>query len=205
MVALFTAPINLLVDFLFIEIISAPSADALKTQNQSAVRRVMKRVSNAGRRISAASIQTAGALRKSIFGINRKTSVGKFEVDTTRVVPDSAAEAQILATQSVGALLDGAKRNINDRVSMRRTQRMQSKVMQVQAKHEAKEQRKYASFVGAKAEDHEGSDDTPVISGGPALVDRKLREKFAELCVDIGEQRKLLKRSQQEGFDTMWG
>ncbi len=53
---MFTAPINLVVDFLFEDILLAPSADAAKLQNSSAILTAGRRMSNAGRRMSNAGM-----------------------------------------------------------------------------------------------------------------------------------------------------
>ncbi|CAE7472509.1 unnamed protein product [Symbiodinium microadriaticum] len=199
-IAIFTAPVNLLVDFLFIEVLSAPSPDALKAASaESTVSRTVQRVSNVGRRVSAAIVNTAGNIkvgaRKTILG----TAAPKFDVDTTRLVPDAAAEAQILATHSVGNLLDDARSNIDNRENLRRSQRQRASVVKVQKRQEQK-QKKYAVL-------SENSPSKQNLSRMMSLsvTDDKLQESFAELCVDMTEQRKVLKRSQQDGFDAMWG
>ena len=221
-VALFTAPINLIVDFIFIEILSAPTADSLKVQasRDAASRRVFRRLSNMTQRVSAVSVAAVNRVRKGMGSSLRRGSSGrKFDVDMTRLVPDSAQEAQLLATQSAGSMLEDAKRNIKIREESRKSQRKQSRLSLVIAKQERK-----SSYLSTAAE--EGDEKTPPrqpsdvtlpqhADGAPDMdedlsvvtlrQDRKLRQKFAELYVDIGEQRKLLKPSQQEAFDAMWG
>merc|ERR1719487_1597146 len=52
-VAIFTAPVNLLVDFLFMEVLSAPDADSIKIQTEdTALKRAGRRMSSAVRRAS---------------------------------------------------------------------------------------------------------------------------------------------------------
>ena len=61
LIACATAPINMLVDFLFQDIISAPSADEYKVELQA--RKLRQRV---GRRLSTVAANARGALRNSI-------------------------------------------------------------------------------------------------------------------------------------------
>ena len=61
LIACATAPINMVVDFLFQDIISAPSADEYKVELQS--RQLRQRI---GRRMSAVAANARGAIRNSI-------------------------------------------------------------------------------------------------------------------------------------------
>ena len=197
-IAVFTAPINLLVDFCFIEILSAPSPDTVKAATaDTAMRRTMRRVSNVGRRMSAVAASTAASITRA----GRSTILGapKLNVDTTRLVPDAAAEAQMLAAHSVGNLLEDARSNIDNRENLRKAQRQQSSVLKVQQRQEEK-QKKYSIMA-----ENSHARQTLMRRMSLGITDEKLKEVFAELCVDMTEQRKVLKRSQQDGFDMMWG
>lgn len=190
---------NLLVDFLFIDVLSAPPPDELKAiSEESQVKRHMRRVSNAVRRVSAATIQSVNAIRKSV---ERKTSKKIIQVDTTRVVPDSTADAQILAVHSIGNLLKESRGKIDSGISLRKSQRSQSLVERIQDRQEKKA--KISSIrVSETAAPTKQDLDNAKISG---IGEAKLREIFAELIVDMMEQRKALKRGMKESFDAMWG
>lgn len=100
-VAVFTAPLNLVVDFLFDDILSAPTADSLKAQNEAnAMLQAGRRMSNAVRR---ASLSAATAIRRAsnaastfVSGMNpkrRKTT----RLTMTQIMPAETISAQSLA------------------------------------------------------------------------------------------------------------
>ena len=94
LVAVLTAPVNLVVDFLFHDILSAPSADALKTAAAgNAMRRAGRRMSNAVRRASL----TVGS-QLSALGPKKKAPL--FRSVSTREISDSTKEAHGLAVMS---------------------------------------------------------------------------------------------------------
>ena len=194
------APINLLVDFLFIDILAAPSGSKVNAVAvKSRVRQTMRRVSQVARRLSAASIASISAAKSKWWRAPSAT----FQVDTVRVVPDTTANAQDLAIISVGNLADNARKRIDNEVLDRKYNRSQAHVNKVQSRrdkraHKNALQRQSSQRVAPSKEDRHRATTFSV-------TDAKIREVFAELCVDIVEQRKRLKRGQQERFDAAWG
>ena len=97
-VALFTAPLNFFVDFIFDEIICAPTAEVLKEKAElNSVRKAGRRMSNAVRR---ASITATNALSSAIAtAAKSKSRLTMFkDVKVTRLVPEETMRAQARAT-----------------------------------------------------------------------------------------------------------
>jgi hypothetical protein len=81
-VAIFTAPINLLIDYLFVDILSAPSADDAKMQRQNDLKesrlgRIVKKAGDTVRRASAVTADAVKVARRR-FGVKELMSLCKF-------------------------------------------------------------------------------------------------------------------------------
>jgi hypothetical protein len=75
-VAIFTAPINLFVDFIFKNILSAPTADEIKLQaNDTAIQRTGRRASNAIRRASITASTAMNDVLSRRMAISKRNSV----------------------------------------------------------------------------------------------------------------------------------
>jgi hypothetical protein len=216
-VAMFTSPVNLIVDFLFHDILSAPTADSLKLQKQdTALKRVARRVSTVGtevanagrrvgRRISQASVEAMAALAKE--GHSRQTLN----------IPETTMEAHINASVSTGHLVEAIrKKNDSERIDRDR-ERCQSITFKKRATLTQKRSQEKASFEGEvvvrKSEastslaDVDFSMDprpSPKVSPNETQASKPAEDLFGDLWVDIVEQRKLLSRSEQELFDEKW-
>jgi len=192
-VATITAPVNLLVDFLFIEILSAPTADSLKVRNrESLVKRVARRSSAVGRRVSSVSTQALKSLRNSVLRKPRYSFGLTGNVPTTRMVPESAEEAHHIASTSVREILQDVKAKIDTRVTTRDVRRKESDTFK--SKKNLHEKRKYRQ-----------RSDSDVVNFQHDVSDDTIDNIFFDLSVDITEQRRNLKNNQKEVFDTMWG
>jgi hypothetical protein len=199
----FLAPLNLVLDFLFIDVLSAPSPDIMKAQlAESSIQRAIRRVSNAARRASAASVRVIQSVRDKTT--SRQSARKTFKVDTTRVVPDTTTDAQVLAVTSLGDILKQTRSELDTQETERRQKRNQSHVSKTHDRLEMRAHRYTMMADGAHA--HVAPSRRDVDAATSAVVtDRKLAEAFSELIVDMTEQRKALKRWQQEAFDAMWG
>ena len=184
LVAVFTAPFNLLVDYLFCDILSAPTADAVKVAaEESMVRKAGRRMSNAVRRASITVATTATSLKKRMSFL---PSWGNSEgVSMTRVLPESTVEAHTMGMQA-GAMKDIMK---NARATMAsREDAQRSTESQAQANFEKKSM--YMQRM----------------SRATSFSDIPTTERlFLELWEDINLQRRVLKRDEREGFDIVWG
>lgn len=198
-VAMFTSPINLLVDFLFIDLLSAPTADSLKMEQLNTFQRIAKNVSQAGtevinagrrvgRRLSQASLQVVNIIAKS---------TGE-DLSTTRSIPQSTLEAQIIASTSATQLVNIVQQE-ND--SMRFKRNLE--------RHESSVFKKRMTLLQKRRSERRAPDYEPRGTRSRFFrnetKDKAIEDLFTELSVDIVEQRKYLKRSEQEIFDENWG
>jgi hypothetical protein len=109
-----------------------------------------------------------------------KIQTGNLDLETTRVLPSSTLKAHALAKMSVNDIIDDRVSVIKKTVLCHETQRRAS-LLRARSKAKLTKDR--------------------VIN----LNEMSVNEQFIDLSVDIAEQRKELRRSQQEKFDEMWG
>jgi hypothetical protein len=196
-VAMFTSPINLLIDFLFLDILSAPTADSLKLDELDTFNRLADVISSMGtnavsgartmgrrmgRRLSqvaqAAGIMTVSPVPKAEKGVQRTMSI-----------PPATLEAQIIASRTSSQLISELRQENETFVSKRVIERSTSVTFQ-----------KKVSLQQKRTESVKGVPRIPVPEKQKTLDDL-----FTNLSVDIIEQRKVLPTSEQELFDEKWG
>lgn len=194
-VAIFTAPVNLLVDFLFMEVLSAPDADSIKIQTEdTALKRAGRRMSNAVRRASVTATKAVGRVTSAVKrGSRRLTSI---QPAVTRVMPDStmAAHAIVHSSNSVKDLMQSAQQSNEATEKIRRTTMSRVKRPAV-----VKGKTHIPASAAPQLEDIENKKFIFYQN------DTDMKETFLELCDDLQAQRKLLRRSEIDAFDTMWG
>lgn len=177
----------MLVDYLFIDILSAPTADSLKLDELDTVHRLAGVLANLGttaisatrkmgRRISQAAQQATGMIIKPEF---------KQTIDRTRTIPPMTLEAQIIASRSAGHLITDLTQKNNSRVEQRKTERASSILLQ-----------KRKTFIKLRSTKGQNSN---------AKASNPIEDLFTDLWVDLTEQRKLLPPTEQEYFDEKWG
>jgi hypothetical protein len=121
-VAVFTAPVNLVVDFLFNEVLLAPTADSLKLQAQdSAMTRAGRRVSAVARRASVSASAAVSAVKSSAqaiagrqargMGTKKAVDKNRMTITTTRLIPGETMSAQSLAVMSTSNVVDSFKQS----------------------------------------------------------------------------------------------
>ena len=93
---MFTSPMNSIVDFIFIDILSAPTADETKVEPTLA--KVQRRVSTAVRRASTVIVNA----------VMPKKSVSTLSFRRTRVLSGAAVAAHIAAKESAHDILQSA-------------------------------------------------------------------------------------------------
>jgi hypothetical protein len=184
-----------MVDFLFTEVISAPTVDAMKLAAEEsvmtkAVRRVSsvglettRKVATAGRRLSNAIAPPANRIRKS--------SLATLTVGTSRLIPEAISEAHVTALASAKEILNTAKQGNDNFASVRKTTRCQSAVVKQREVINARRSTRHSMIKR-----------TTRIQ--PAM-DVNIDTLFAEFTVDMTDQRKALPSSQHESFDEKWG
>lgn len=229
---MFTSPINLLVDFLFLDILSAPTPDSLKLEQQdTAMKKIARRVSSmgtdvanatrrVGRRISQASVEAVNVFNQHS---------GKGQVRRTLNLPESTMEAHIIASTSAVQIVNKARQENESWMSRRNLERTESnvfkKTVNLSQKRQAEKQQ-YEPTTSQKINQASVSDvDVAVIrpssptskisSSSSSLVPtnslmnvrtpQTIESLFTELTVDIIQQRRYLSADEQELFDEMWG
>ncbi len=249
---MFTALINLVVDFLFEDILFAPTAASTKeesTWNTKMKKKedILERTSSIPEnetpktipnrqngRMTATSISKLQG-RLSFVKSNpdgslvRATSSNAFELDleTTRVVPSSTQEAHALAVLSMKEIISDRVNEIKQAVNHRELHR-QASLSQMKHKflpggnllknklNENQKEDQEEDFgvkvkslfgIGINSNNTSASNSKGKSIRGRSLSldDAAVEDQFAELTVDIIEQRKHLKRTQQETFDEIWG
>ena len=120
---------------------------------------------------------------------------GKFDLETTRLVPSSTQEAHDLAVISMKDIMKDQVSDINKMTILQKLRREKSSSLKQKSSLE-----KYRESLRNRGESRKVK-----LGMNRGMDEIALEEQFLELTVDIMEQRKQLKRSQQDGFDEMWG
>jgi hypothetical protein len=199
---------------LFVEVISAPTADALKKESSSrlgssALGRVFHGAKDAVRKMSVVSKNTLSQFRK---GSKSRSDDWTDIITTTRVVPPRTKEAHDEAIDCAQDVIETAKSRQERRSSLMKSRHdefARSQSQKAEGRHRkstrdskikhgkqtpispVSRSRSRLSWLAKK-----GHNVTEVVDVDPL---------FEQLTHDINAQRKLLKRSQQDGFDFLWG
>ena len=205
MVALLTAPVNLIVDFLFVEVISAPTMESLKKEslasraNSTAFTQVLQGDAHAVRKVSAIS-KTIPAHQ------SRKSENWTGMITTTRVIPPRTREAHDEAMECANDVIEDAKLRQDHRLTQTKSRHekyaaksLQSNRLRQKVQGSVTSGSRISSILRVGNGDGDGRG--PVDS--TETVDVEVI--FRQLTDDINLQRKLLKRNQQEAFDYLWG
>lgn len=197
-VALLTAPVNLIVDFLFVEVISAPTVESLKKEslssrvNSTAFAQVLRGAAHAVRKVSTISKTTPAHQ-------SRKSENWTGMITTTRVIPPRTREAHDEAMECANDVIEDAKL------------RQDRRLTQTKSRHEkyAAKSQKSIRFRQKVQVSNSGSRGSSIFRIGNGPVDSAetvdVEPIFRQLTDDINLQRKLLKSNQQEAFDYLWG
>jgi hypothetical protein len=177
-VALFTAPLNFFVDFVFDEIICAPTAEILKEKAElNSVRKAGRRMSNAVRR---ASITATNALTSAIATATKSNSRSRLtmfkDVKVTRLVPAETIRAQARATMVSASF-----------------------VSQLQEANQRYESSKNLAVPSATQTQTRPASTTVVV---PYVTNA---EQLVQLKRDLIVQRRLLFQNERAKFDSEWG
>jgi hypothetical protein len=190
-VAILTAPVNFLVDFLFVDILSAQTEDEVKAKaNQRKLISQFANAANVVRRASLASSVKVNEMRKSIVG----REIVK--------IPEITSSAQILAVQSTNAILGDAQKRLSFLTDFREKNRSQILVDRQKKNQERKQQ----------VLDRERIDTLSGSHGNrwgrirqQSEEEKEIVTRFSAFAVDVVDQRKLLKPKQRDRFDARWG
>jgi hypothetical protein len=211
---MFTSPINLLVDYLFIDILSAPTVDSLKLDELDTFHHLAGAMSSfgsnainatrrVGRRISQAAVQAT-------VRMTSVTQPATEKIQRARTIPPATLEAQIIASRTASQLMKQIQQENQTQVARRKTERemsVTSKRLTIR-----KQQKSSARLSSSSTDGHgSGSRGGNGVRKGDKLsstllpTEAALETLFTELCVDLIEQRKLLPPEEQEIFDEKWG
>lgn len=257
-----TAPVNLIVDFLFVEVLSAPTIDSLKKESKSSsspssIQRVFRQASKIIRKASVASTNTLNKLgnlksnsnsnSKSNSNSNSKSNSNSDNwtelISTTRVIPPRTREAHNEAVECANDVISNAKSRLEDRSRM--TKSRHETFLKSHTNHKSNQHRRRtdiptrtsgirsSSFLLTRLSsilrlpslsvgenntntdtnhnnnNHNNNTNTNININGRkvnmSLMEKSVDGVFEQLSYDINQQRRLLKRSQQEVFDNLWG
>lgn len=174
-VAVFTSPMNSFVDFLFIDMLSAPTADEDRLNAQdSFANRAQQSVANAVRRVSIAGQRIMANVQNTV---RRKSSF--VNARFTRVLPDDALSARAQARLSARDIMLQATEYHNQREEQVRTRRRSSMTRRASSTSEQKQ---------------DADDDQP--------TPEEAMQCFYD---DLAEQRLRLRGRQRDAFDSAWG
>jgi hypothetical protein len=196
-VALFTAPINSFVDLLFTEILCAPLAIQGKAKNN-----------NTPTTTDELTKQATGE-RERRQALTRSTLF----VDTVLVLPNKVTEAHTRVSLSAREIVDAAKATVESQMEKSLTIRMRNttirkfhptrNINQQPRQPSSEEIRPSSALDGStgKVEARRGGKGDVIAQTAHLSID----ELFLDLTVDVNEQRKVLKRAQQDSYDALWG
>ena len=180
LVAIFTAPLNLAVDFAFDEVLLAPTADTLKVHEQgSALHRAGRRMSQA---VRGASVKVVGALselgsEKKQRSISLYNKFHKISIESTRNIPPAAEVVQQLAIACTSNISQMVRENNEKRERMRRETTKTSN-------------RKETTIDLVITDTH--------MPTNPERI-------YSQLVKELVSQRKQLLPSERDIFDQQWG
>lgn len=181
-VAILSAPVNLLLDFLFGSILTAPTADSLKaSQQESAIMKAARRVSVGIRRASAvgaAVVHRVSNMKRTTSFRDRIPSVIKVKVNRTMVAPSSMVDAQSHARLSVVDMLEENEKQQKEYLEKQQSVRRSSEL------HHSEEHKK---------DDHNQQQQ------------EMEAPSFEDFLIDLKHQRSTLPASEHTKFDDYWG
>ena len=209
-VALFVSICTKPIDMIF-DLLSAPTADALKVATQdTAIKRIGRRVSNAARRMSAAAVNLVNNSRNVIARASGKSLVGT----ATRKIPRSTEDAYVLATASMAVVADASRQHLEAN-QLRRLQRYHSAVSfrNNDEGHRGQTRNDNGSFSDNSGSSSSSSSDSSVSSATPNAVSAQgqkaipdgITQRLDKLIDQVLRQRQLLKPSEIDAFDRQWG
>jgi hypothetical protein len=157
-VSMFTALINLVVDFLFVDILFAPTAKPTPSSPSAQADVPMATPLERVRRFTATTLPSA-----------------TLDLETIRVVPGTTSKAHALARLSVDGIISERATSIRSMALARQNPRP------------------LLSSLRIKRRDSLSTEELAI------------EMEFANLATEIAQQRKLLRRTQWEKYDEMWG
>jgi hypothetical protein len=181
-VALITSPINLLVDFLFEDVLRAP----IKKAPPKKVDPSSGRQSGLVRRVREASQLVKSSSFYNRFAKLKKQAAVAFFSEPTRIIPSQLNQIHSQVSSFAPALCTNLQHAMSHSVK-----RSQSRLAALLAKQRRSDAHRTPKRIQV-SEDY-------------GLENVQVETRFGELSLEIAEQRKLLKKHQQESFDNLWG
>ena len=192
-VAVATAPINLVIDFLFDDVLSAPTADAVKlNEESSAMGGIGRHVGAAKVALRRASVSVGNAVRKASAAVLPSNPADAKRITVAIVVPRATKSAQTLAVSSTSHAFDTFQA-AQDKYETNRSTFLSDKLA---TRSLVNSRRRYNS--GDNPRVTQASSVFPVLGSD-------IDSRFAQLSTEIIAQRRLLKPTAQELFDVRWG
>jgi hypothetical protein len=200
LVTIFGSIVNLIVDYLFIDILSAPTADSLKVSSQETViSKTLRRVSN----VNLGQMKPSNPAKPSravppataattAIPLARPKSVKELLLSSisTRIVPPDLADAHALAMKSFHDIMRTTQGEVCEVRQSQQCQRIRS----------------------LKSADHDDVRPASPSMNGVGVVgmgsvgDVEVGDLFETLKEEIFEERSLIRRAhEKEAFDSLWG
>jgi len=178
------------IDYLFVDVLSAPTADDAKMQRQnelaqSRVGRIVKKAGETVRRASAVTMDAVKVARRRL---------GVMRSQESMQIPESTKEAHELAR-------DSSQHIVQERLSILERERSSRNVNRSQAMVE----RHQKSYEKKRATQYHVSEGQLKLSRDESGEEAELTQMFSEFVVDLNDQRRLLKASARDRYDTQWG
>eukprot|EP01032_Pedospumella_encystans_P023776 gene23776-26908_t len=210
-VALLTALISYPTDLIF-DTLSAPVADVTKAAAQeSVINKIGRRASNVARRASNAAMSAAAAAKAKI-------TRNKYVVGTvTRKLPGATEAAHALATASMTVIAENSRRTMQQRQLSRMRSYQESSGKHGDVLLSVDDLSSSSSESDSSDSDSDGGSEDNTRRGeivtsqkattaGAAQSAQQVAEaQLAKLSEEVHCQRRLLKASEVEEFDSQWG
>jgi hypothetical protein len=204
-VTLFASIVNLIVDYLFIDILSAPTADSLKVSSQETViSKTLRRVSN----VNLGQVTSSNPAKSSrtpvpipaIIPLARPKSVKELLLSniSTRIVPPNFADAHSVAMKTFHDVMGTTQQEVDKACEAQQSQRLQ-RMSYLKSRD---------SFVGSgRADDVRPASPLGVCVDVHSLaVGVSVEDLFETLKEEIFEERSMIRRAhEKDAFDSLWG
>jgi hypothetical protein len=170
---------------LFVDVLSAPTVDDAKMQKEHGTKQSQlgRMVKKAGESVRRASAVTADAVKVA----RRRFGMGTHEA---MQIPESTMEAHELARESSQHIIQERRDILEREKSFRHDNRSQVLLQRHQHKRATKYHLSEGQLKRTRDDSREGEE---------------LNELFSEFVVDLNEQRRVLKPSTRERYDSQWG
>lgn len=206
-VTLFASIVNFLVDYIFIDILSAPTADSLKVSSQeSMITKTLRRVSNVNFASGNTATKSPIPSRPTFIPLAKSRSFKDLLISPTetRIVPPGLMVAHVNATESFHDVMRTNEEELEKWCSTRQSLRLQ-RLSQMRSREEkvSPEVIRPVSLTSSSTSPHDALSHA---LGVGVDVDGDVDNLFETMKEELLEERSLIRRPiEKESFDALWG